>query len=131
MSEVFTFVKYTFGDEKFIYTFDGVTNGSYQMRIIMNIMQYYTEKKIQKNRIEIYKKNLHLKIYNIKHLNGKEFKEKLIKKEGHVIMGFCYSDSDSLVKDYLNSVPYTNREVQTCTITAEFPEHLAKLIFKN
>lgn len=44
--KVFTFVKYTFGDEKIIYTFDGVTNGSLQIRMIMNIMHDCTEKKI-------------------------------------------------------------------------------------
>lgn len=55
----------------------------------------------------------------------------MIKKKGHIIIGFCHSDSDPLVKDYLNSVPFTNREVQTCTITEEFTRRIAKCIVKN
>lgn len=41
-------VKYTFSDEKFIYTFDGKTNGSHEMKIITHIMHENpgTKKKI-------------------------------------------------------------------------------------
>lgn len=45
-AEVFTFVKYTFGDEKFIYTFDGATNGSLEMKIIMKVIDSHTKEKI-------------------------------------------------------------------------------------
>lgn len=52
-------------------------------------------------------KKCQIKMYNVKHLNGKDFEEKLDKKSGHIVLCYCYTDRDVLVKKYLKTVEPT------------------------
>lgn len=167
MDEKITFIRYKYEEDKYIYTFNGNTNGNCQTKMIMEIKNTEPESKIyvitgcdgkmdgknwstelgkclfERENLMIgyydslnevseplknYYKQSHLKIINIEKLNKEKFLEIIKKKKGHVILGYCFSDSDVVVRECIDRLTMRAKDMMTCNIPKKFKDSVEVIV---